>query len=1130
MEKGRIWRISLISVFVLMGVVVLSKPAFAETAPATKILKWVPIKGSAVDLTIGADGAVFALNGLGQVWLRRPKTAASNSEPSWTNLPGKFTRIASASMQLAWAIDANSVLYQWRGSWWKPMNGLFPIQAMDVGVSPNGMAFASTLDGRLVVLDMRKGAVDLSSLDNTPRNIINVDVDAQDRPWVTTNQGKVFYLNNGRWQSVAGLEVQNLSVTGHSKDAIWFIGLNGDVIRAAADGRNSEVVAARASVIASTPNGKPWIATADGAIYANDVVTGSGVRQNEPVKEQVFTQLINWQRVNGNALELAISAKGAIAALGQKGEVWHWKGKNNWGLLPGKLQSITLDVDATLWGLDATGRILRYQGSYWKPLRGKAKLIATGADGSIWILNESEQLQTWNAKTQAWVNTSISIQMSVKSLTIDVDGHPWIIDDKGQILHFDGDDWTTLPDIMATSMAASPEGTIFVTDDEQVLWRWDSSGNRWDRSNGDAIFVAAGPLSTPWVVRSDGTIFAGGFFDEIPGSKVKTVSVATSNANQALNADAGWKTDPNGYVGNPDNRALSSVPGEAIVLQKVSNAPRELAIGADGSIFALNFDSLVLRWNNGRNEFLEFPGRFSHIAVAPDGNPWGINADREVFRHDGNDWRVVSNILATDISISFDGTVMVVGPQNFLYRFNEEQQRFERVLPLQEGEPPPRGKRVALDQKGVPWVILDNNFVAFCEKFVCARTTTKAKDIDIGPDGTLFIIDTNNKPRRWNQSEKSFERINTLADPLAHVAVGPLGKPWFINLKDETWSSAFFPRDETQDIKTVATTTSKTTTSSTPVFTFSQTLNFESVPYAPGFQNLVGLTAAPTGKIMALHLPLPPAQQFLVYDPNSKQFTNDVMPASPGGFGGQVDRFALGPNNQLWGWINPVAGGVNGQIFLFKNNAWQEIFGVRDMSLAFPTPPPPDTRNLDLTVSANGDVLVAGPDTGASPNTNSTLYRFVAARNQFVAEVSQFAGDESAIAVEPSGSIWLVTNPTGADNRRRVYQYFNNSFVERPLPAGSTACNQAFTNIPKPAINNCIGIGANGSVFLIVAEINTGSAARKLLRWNPSSIQWDKVNTTPAFTEIRYMTVATDGRPWIVADPGDAIFRVYKAN
>jgi hypothetical protein len=687
-----------------------------------------------------------------------------------------------------------------------------------------------------------------------------------------------------------------------------------------------------------------------------------------------------------------------------------------------------------------------------------------------------------------------------------------------------------LPNRNAFSLALSPEGTLFITDDEQRLWRWDASGKRWDLRNGKAITVVAGPLSTPWVVRTGGSIFAAGFFDELPGSKVKTVSVAMNNAALSQRSQASGMTATTATNVNASNEAPSGRPGEPLIFQKVGGAPRELAISAEGSIFAVNFDGSMLRWNNGRNAFIGFPGQFVRIAVDPDGNPWGITAKNEVFRHDGNDYRVINNILASDIAISFDGTVSVIGPQNFLYIYNEDTQRFDRLISPTEGEAPPRGKRVALDPQGVPWLILEDDFVTHCEKLRCTRTTTKAKDIDIGPEGSVFIVDSSNILRRWNQRAESFERISTIADPLSRVAVGPLGKPWLINAKDEAWSSAFFIRDESQDIRTAATSSTNTTTSSPPVFTFSSTIKFESVPYAPGFQNLVGLTAAPTGKIMALHLPIPPAQQFLVYEQNSKRFIDDVIPASPGGFGGQVERFALGPNDQLWGWINPVAGGQNGQIFLFKNNAWQEIFGVSDMGLAFPTPPPPDTRNLDLTVSSNGDVLVAGPDTGAAPNTNSTLYRFVAARNQFVAEVSQFAGDESAIAVEPSGSIWLVSNPTGADNRRRVYQYYNNSFVERPLPAGSTACNQPLTNIPKPALNNCIGIGANGSVFLIVAENNTGPAAKKLLRWNPSSIQWDKVNTTPAFTEIRYMTVAADGRPWIIADPGDATFRVYKGN
>lgn len=1114
----------------LAGIVAISMMSLAQTAnsaiaPSPAELKWVSVNGNATDLSIGTDGAVFAVDAAEQVWLQREVSSSNKRSRSWIHLPGKFTRIAAAHEKLAWAINADGILYKWQGSWWQSMGTQFPIYATDVAVSANDKAFATTRDGRVVSIDQRKGILDLSSGDDAPRNAIRVDADNQDRPWVITTDGDIFYLQEGQWAKLPNIKARDLSMTGSGDESLWFIGLAGNVIHASLDGSDPQLVGAQASVIATTPNDKPWIATADGALYANDLMEALAPNIKNPMEKAVFTELINWQKVSGKAAELAISSKGAIAALGKQGRVWYWKGKNNWGILPGKFKQISLDKNGTIWGLGNQDRVYRYQGSYWQEIPGQAQQIVAGADGNIWI-HYSGELQIWSEQTLKWISKAKLLDEKLRDLAIDLKGLPWIIDGSGQIQRFDSKNWLPVADFEAVSLTASPEGTIFATDNEQQLWRWGGFNKRWALQNGKASSVAAGPNNTPWVIRSNGDVFAAGFFNDSPESKVKTLSLASANA---IRASQQTISDISNSDYNPSggNQAPSSSPNEPLVFQKVTGAPRQLAIGAEGSVFGLNFDSSVLRWNNGRNSFLGFPGQFSRIAVTPDGDPWGINSKGEVFRHDGTDWRVVYNILATDIAISYDGTIMVIGPQNILQKYDEEEGRFARLFSSVENPLPLIGKRLAIDPQGTPWLILEDDFVAHCEKLTCVRTTTRARDIDIGPEGSIFIVDTDRVLRRWNIRGKSFDRISTIAGSIASVSVGPLGKPWLINTKSEVWSSAFFDRDESQDNITNATSTTNTTTNNTPVFTFTTTLQFQTVPYPLGFQFLSALAAGPSGTVIAMHGPFFPATPFLIYDENAKRFIDSVIPTSaPGEI---PDGLALGPSDELWAWNNPVAGSVDGHIRVYKNNAWLEIFGVNDMTLASPTPSPPDTRMLDLSISANGDVLVAGPDTGASPNIGSTLYRFNNTINQFVSEVSQFSGDESSIAVDPSGIIWLVSNPTGADTQRRVYQYVNNSFVERPLPAGMTACNQPYTNIPNPLIDGCISAGANGSIFILAAESTTGPAARKLLRWNPSGNQWDKVITSPAFTEIRYVAVASDGRPWLIADPGDATFRVYKA-
>lgn len=1104
----------------------------------SKSLIWTPVSGSARDLSIGTDGTVFALDTSGQVWLRRPVEVSSSGSNTlgpggiWVRLPGKFVRIAAEQERLAWALDERGELFLWRGTWWRPMGAQFPVLAIDVGVAPGGKAFAVTRNGNLVGLDTRRGMTDLSALAGAPRNIQRVDVDDQGRPWVLNQEGKVYRLDGRSWRALESSPALELSVGGLSKGGAWLIGLDGELLLLAADGAKSQRIAAGAAIVASGPNGKPWIATADGSLYANEPQTLKPERLREPVATQVFTQLFNWQRVTGSATQLAISAKGAVLALSEQGEVWNWRSKNNWGILPGKFKQVALDSGGVPWAIDAQSNILRYQGNYWQTLPGKARLIAADVDGSVWTLNGDEQLAKFNPAKQTWEVQDINPPAGIKRFALDAEHLPWIIDAEEKVQRFDGKSWTRFPEIAAADLALGPDGTAFVVDTEQSLWRWDRLGKRWERLNGAASAVAAGPRGIPWVIRTGGQIFASGFFDEMPDSQVATVSLAMANATKASTQNRTSSFGPQ-VVGTAaaGGGALQGNSNEALVFQKLAGAPRELAIGADGSVFAVNFDSALLRWNNGQNKFLGFPGQFTRIAVAPDGKPWGVTSKGEVFRHDGTDWRLVYNITASDVAVSYNGTVMVIGPQNYLYKFNNalEQPRFDRLSGPNENTAPPGGVRLALDPNGVPWVIQSDGYVARCDKLICTRLAVRARDIGIGPEGSVFIVDSSKTLSRWNERSQSFDRLVTIADPVDQVAVGPLGKPWVINSKFEVWSSAFFTRDESKDITTSATSSGNTTSSSTsPVFTFSSTLQFDAVAYnASQFPfSPIGIAASPTGKVLVLN-DIGQGTEILSYDATLRRLTSSAIPL-PDPQSNVIDGIALGRDETLWAWVNPIAQAINGRIWLRKNNAWQEISGVTDMSNTVVEPGLPNTRWLDLAAAADGRVMVAGPDTGAAPSTNSTLFRYSPTSNVFVKEVIQFAGDESAIALDPAGSTWLVSYPTGLDTRRRVYQFANNSFTERLLPSGMTPCNKLYTDVPRPTISGCIGAGANGAIFLLGVE-PPGPLARTLLRWNAASTQWDKIVTSPKFAEIKYVAVASDGRPWIIADPGDGNFRVYKA-
>lgn len=1068
--------------FVAAGVAA-QTPAGAPPAPAAAVpqaMAWSAINGQASDLTAGADGAVFAVDPEGRVWLRRP-----GANVSWLSLPGDFRRIAAAAERNAWAIDADGLLYAWNGTWWRPMGERFPLKAADVAVSDNGVAWAATADGALVLLDPRRGAV---AAPEAPGDVKRVAVDPQDRPWAIDGAGAVHRFDGKRWERVGDLRASDLAI---ANGGAWLIAADGQLVALDAAGA-PRPVAARAAVVASAPGGLPWIATADGRIYAHNPNTAPGRAAPRAEAAQVFTQLLNWQRVNGSARQLAISPGGAILALGREGEAWQWKGRNNWGRLPGSFVRIALDKDNTPWGIATDGRIMRYQGSYWSALPGgAARDIVGGADGSVWIVQADGQPARWAARERAWLPQPAP--EGLRRLAVGPDGRPWGIKESGAVARFDGKQWESLPEIEAADLAVGPEGSVFVAGADRQLRRWDAAGKRWERLNGEAAAVAVGPRGKPWIATEDARIFASAFFDDLPDSQVNTVSVAMANA--AVNAaKVGLGGTATGVVGQPGTGtgAPKGRAGEPLSYRKVAGTARDIAIGAEGSVFVVTYDGGLARWSNTRNAFLAFPGQFARVAVAPDGKPWGITTKGEVFRHDGADWKLVRNIAAQDIAIGFDGTVIVADTQQYLQKYAPAADAFAR-LPAGADGVPPAGVKVAVDPAGKPWAITADGFVVRCDKASCERLPAKARGIDAGPEGSIVIVDADRILRRWNERDGKFDRLDGIADLIDLAAVGPRGKPWLLSTASEVWASEFFMRDESRDVTTAAVTaavqaqSATTGTTTPPVFTFLINMPFDSI-------DVSGVASNP-GDTPAFSMAINPVSgnpvlndlwnEFWIYNTATRQLTKQNIPIPSSGY---LRSFAIGKDGTYWvtSTLSPYG------IWRRQNSTgsqWVSVSGLNDCASIAGCP----GNEAPITVAVGADGTVYATSDGGR------LYRYDVALNRFVLlnlPMPSGVVRLNFVEVDPNGRLWAVSKtPDG------LYEYTGATWVSR-LKAPLSSLGGCITSKER-----CLSIGANGSIYAL------GPWAT-LIRWNAASQIWENISTSPNLTEADF-AIGIDGRPWV---------------
>lgn len=1041
-----------------------SLPAPADIHSASEQMPWTLVRGQAVEITLGGDGAVFVLDGEGRVWLRPP----GDTNTIWTSQPGNFHRIDAASQKLAWAIDEAGAPYRFNGTWWRRVDG----RLKDIGVSLDGAVFAVSVEGLLLRYDMRQGFVEVTG---APTELSRVSVDDTGRPWVVGKNGDAQRFDGHRWQHLPGALTDIVVRAGMA----YAKGADGQLLRWRAEAGRWSPVAARVSAVAVSGDGKPWVTTADGRIYANHPDTRQSQRVVAQAPTQVFTQILNWRRVPGSAKELAISPSGAILALGMEGQVWQWKENKSWGLLPGTFAHIALEPSGIPWGIDRDGRIFRYRGSYWSEVPGSAQAIAIGANGALWIVGTDDVPARWEPGTGEW--KPASPKMMAHRIAVDPDDHPWIVSKDGSVARHDGKRWLEIPGVEAKSISIGPEGTVYVAGKDGRPWRYDRLRERWAYVNGDVAAIAVGPRGQPWIATSRAEIFASSFFEEQRAISAVAASAVTVSKPLPTSSSA---------------IATSKEPLGIASFQLIRNfSARGIAIGNDGSVFALAFDGTLGRWNNAQNKFLPFPGLFARIAVTPDGKPWGVTGRNEVWRHDGSSWHVVQNIQAQDIAIGLNGTVIVAAPDDVLYQYVAKEDRFERIFAAQDGEPAPAGGRVAVDPRGNPWTIARDQVLWRCDRTPCQRLAQSARDIAIGPEGSVFIVDSDFRMRRLNKETGEWDRVGVDADV---VAVGPAGKPWLVNGKSEAWASGFFPRDESGDLREAAGTTTVTATaaspiSQAPVFTFSVNMPFDQIALPFGFfsGDPINFAFKPDSSLVVID----GAYAFWNFNESLKRFTRDttVPPLSTVLGASDTRSFVIGKDGTYWVSNDST---VTPKVWRRQGSSWVQVSGLDDCAI---TPGCGSLSAMSVTVAPDGTVYAT--------SSGDNIYRYDTTLQRFVNLhfPRPNSGGAVFINVDSNGLFWGAS-PSPA----LLYQYVGNAWVKRTDSVIGAPVVCLTTKVP------CVSLSATGTAYGY-------GAASKPVRWNPTIGAWETITSSPLLLGNSNYSAAPDGRLW--AWTGTALYR-----
>ncbi|MEP0709117.1 MAG: tectonin domain-containing protein [Parvibaculum sp.] len=545
----------------------------------------------------------------------------------------------------------------------------------------------------------------------------------------------------------------------------------------------------------------------------------------------------------------------------------------------------------------------------------------------------------------------------------------------------------------------------------------------------------------------------------IPEAKELFADEVYENQFELTEGYSSGREDGDGGLTQPPEAVTTD---EAITFVDTRQEAFALAIGPEGRVFALDAAGNIFLWSNTRRDFLEFEGELARMAVGPDGTLWGVNSLGRVFFFDGKRWSQVRGEVASDIDVNRNGDVVLARDDELIERLDQDLNRF--VV-----EAGPSGLQVALFSDGSLVTIHEGNLVYRCEDGTCIGLDRRAKSLSIGPDDSLFIVDTGGRLLRSTDRGESFTFIPTLGRTVRRVAVGPNGFPWVVTVDDEVLSSRFFARDESGDTlvrlaaagNTVGTgkTGGVISTQQTGSITFNRTLRFDTFRSENDrFSTMIDLVVGNDGGVYIAGSQL---LGFTIaidkFDERRRRFVNIDYP-----FPDDVARFDVEEDGTtFWG---------------IHTQAPVEIYRARNGGASVTTYSVPDSTGSgsDIALDHDGNVYAVVGERVYVKTRSSAQFRLFS--NEQIRTIA-FGMDEN-IWITDGGNIVLRF-----DGKRYV------SPVRRETKVGGVA------------------VAVDGSVFVIAGDDNGNP---KLFRWNASNRSFDGIrNTTPDLIDV-----ADDGELW----------------
>ncbi|GAB6052865.1 hypothetical protein JCM17960_16850 [Magnetospira thiophila] len=784
----------------------------AQIAASEDVGGWMQLSGTAIDVSINAQGQAYILDDKGTPW------RWDAVEQRWRRMSNTFVRITAAEGNRPWAINRDGVVYRYNGLWWEDKD----TDVADVAADAVGNVYISKYDGTIHKWNPLR-----SEWRKISGDAWRLALDASGNPWVVTGQGHIRSYDGEKWTSYPGMAVDVA------------IGGNGTAVIADAEGQvrvwspqshkwTLEPGVVDVSAVAATPNGKPWALSTGGRIMVKaHLVSPEKIKTEKGKAKEIHAKGIQAPvAVAGvpvppssqasvpqpsNPTPSAPQAEDANAPVEQAstpqakgGSTQQTTGRNI-----GNTEVPTVGVSSA-----SDSSTSSYTGKLtFVNTRKSAATLAIGADGSVFGLDTGGNVLRWSNDKERFD----SFPGTLARIAVDSDGNPWGISALGRVFHHDGSSWKQIQNVTASDIAIGFDGSVIIADASDLLHKLNNAKRFFSPIKGSGASVAVASDGTPWTIRDDNLVQR---CDAIP-CKVY--------AQKAISIAAG--PDGSIWVVSTDNHLmrLKATSTSFEKIQTPGHTPRKVAVGPNGYPWVVSTDKTALA-----SAFFERDEtNDSSLALSTTGNTTGSGETSSVSSSSTSAFTFSKNmkfddVIDTGFKTVYDALVES-DPDGVIwaYNYNQDSSEYSQIQYYDSR----RKKFVDADTKldayllqyfeveseDLIWGVRDSDDTLFREKngvvkqYTPHSSITNYNAMDLGPDGTLYVSisigDSNRYLYYKSPDSEVFKRFSTYTN-VRDVAVGPGDDIWIMgdNLQVMRWTGSKFeePGNSTFNASSIA--------------------------------------------------------------------------------------------------------------------------------------------------------------------------------------------------------------------------------------------------------------------------------------------------------------------------------------